>query len=250
MFIFCYIAIVNTVHIGESQMFNQIITLVRGRSYETAEAALAPHMQTILRQQIRDCATSLVAARNAVAVATAQSLQEEAQSRRMAERLADLEQRTLQALELGKTELAHEAAESIAVLEQEREASLHVQATYKTEIARLKTIVRSAEQRLKDLERGQKLTDAAAKTQKLRGQVSGSALSTFKDAEETLPRLRDRQKHFDLTMDALDEMDLSRDPSSITEKLADAGCGPALKTRAEDVLKRLKDRTTPSSTSI
>jgi phage shock protein A len=95
---------------------------------------------------------------------------------------------------------------------------LQVQATYKTEIAGLKTVVRLAEQRLKDWECGQKLTDAAAKTQKLRGQVSGSALSSFKEAEATLERLRDRQKHFDLTMDALDEMDISCDPSSITEK--------------------------------
>lgn len=223
-------------------MFKQIITLVRGTSHDAAEATLAPHGQTILRQQIRDCAQALVAARNAVAIAQAQATQEEQQAQRIADRIADLEARTIAALDQGKTELATEAAESIALLEDERATSLKVREAYKAEVTRLKGIIRQAEFRLKELERGQKLTDATAKAQKLRGHGSVSSLSTFKNAEATLARLRERQQHFDLTMEALDEMDLSRDPSSITEKLAAAGCGPALKTRAEDVLKRLSTK--------
>jgi phage shock protein A len=228
-------------------MFKQIITLVKGTSYEATAAALAPHSQTILRQQIRDCAQTLVAARNAVAIAQAQAVQEENQTLRITQRIADLELRTIAALEQGKHELAQEAAESIAILEDERTTSLGVQQSYRAEVTRLKGVIRQAEFRLKELERGQKLTDATAKAQKLRGAMSQSTLSTFKEAEATLARLRERQQHFDLTMDALDEMDLSRDPSSITEKLADAGCGSALKTRAEDVLKRLSERSKPNA---
>ncbi len=223
-------------------MFKQIVTLIRGTSYEATEAALVPHQQVILRQQIRDCAQALAAARYAVAVAQAQNAHEEASHKRILERIADLELRTIAALEQGKDELAHEAAESIAVLEQERDSSLQVQQAYRTEIARLKNIIRKSEFRLKDLERGQKLSAATAKAQKLREHGAGSALNTFSEAEATLNRLRERQSHFDLTMDALDDMDRTRDPSSITEKLAEAGCGPAVKTRAEDVLKRLRER--------
>jgi phage shock protein A len=223
-------------------MFKQIVTLIRGTSYEASEAALVPHTQTILRQQIRDCAQALAAARYAVAVAQAQNAHEEKSHQRILERIADLEVRTLAALAQAKDDLAQEAAESIAVLEQERDSSLQVQQAYKAEIARLKNIIRKSEFRLKDLERGQKLSAATAKAQKLREHGAGSTLNTFSEAEATLNRLRERQSHFDLTMDALDDMDRTRDPATITEKLADAGCGPAIKTRAEDVLKRLRDR--------
>ncbi|MFT3988526.1 PspA/IM30 family protein [Aestuariivirga sp.] len=228
-------------------MFKQIVTLIRGTSYEASEAALLPHTQTILRQQIRDCAQALAAARYAVAVAQAQHAHEENSHKRILERIADLEARAIAAMEQGKDALAHEAAESIAVLEQERDSSVQVQQAYRTEIGRLKGIIRKSEFRLRDLERGQKLTAATAKAQKLREHGSESSLSTFAEAEATLNRLRERQTHFDLTMDALDDMDRTRDPSTITEKLAEAGCGPALKTRAEDVLKRLRERHQPAS---
>jgi phage shock protein A len=229
---------------GETQMFKQIITLVRGTSHEATEAALAPHTHTILRQQIRDCAQALVAARNAVAIAKAQAKQEEQQAERITTSIADLEIRTLAAMEHGHNDLAQEAAQSIALLEDERATSRKAGEAYQAEIIRLTSIIRQAEFKLKELERGQKLTDATAKAQKLRGHGGTATLSTFKDAEATLARLRERQQHVDLTMEALDEMDLSRDPSSITEKLAAAGCGPALKTRADDVLKRLSERST------
>ena len=52
-------------------MFKQIITLFRGRSYEAAEAVVDRNALAILRQQIRDCAEAISAARKAVAVAIA-----------------------------------------------------------------------------------------------------------------------------------------------------------------------------------
>jgi phage shock protein A len=231
-------------------MFKQIVTLIRGTSYEATESALVPHTHTILRQQIRDCAQALAAARYAVAVAQAQNAHEEASHKRILERIADLEFRTIAAVQQGKQDLAYEAAESIAVLEQERDSSLQVQQAYRSEIGRLKSIIRKSEFRLKDLERGQKLSAATAKAQKLRDHGAGSTLNTFTEAEATLARLRERQSHFDLTMDALDDMDRTRDPATITEKLAEAGCGPATKTRAEDVLKHLALRINPTQTSI
>ncbi|EBU8132017.1 hypothetical protein DLM20_24990, partial [Salmonella enterica subsp. enterica serovar Java] len=76
----------NFVQKGEQKMFGQFVALVRGRSHEAAEAALAPHGVTILRQQIRDCAAAIAAARRAVAVAVAQNAQELEQHARMSAR--------------------------------------------------------------------------------------------------------------------------------------------------------------------
>ena len=72
-------------------------------------------------------------------------------------------------------------------------------------------------------------------------------LSTLKDAEETLERLRTRQKEIDATATAMDEMKSSNDPAALTERLASAGCGAPVSSSADDVLARLKNRKKPDN---
>jgi phage shock protein A len=228
-------------------MFKQIITLIRGRSYEAGEAVVDAHALPILRQQIRDCAEAISAARRAVAIAVAQNDQEIEQSKKVIARITDLESRVVAALDQGKTDLAQEAAETIALLENERDASLEAQQRFSSEITRLKAIVRNSEQRLKDLERGQRLAAVTDKTQRLRETGAGSSLNALKDAEATLSRLHKRQREIDVAANAMAEMEITNDPSTITEKLAAAGCGAPTKSRAEDVLKRLSERMKPAA---
>ena len=128
----------------------------------------------------------------------------------------------------------------IALLEAERDASAEAQKQFAAEIARLRANVRNAEMKLRELQRGQRIAAATDKAHKLREVAPQSGLSTLREAEETLLRLRTRQKQIDLTDAAMAEMDASGNPSAITEKLAEAGCGTPLKTSADDVLARLK----------
>jgi phage shock protein A len=223
-------------------MFKQILILMKGHATDQTQAALDGQALTILRQQIRDCAEAITSAKRAVAIAIAQNDQEAKQADRIAERLADLEVRTLSALELGKQELAREAAETIVLLEAERDASHEAQRAFTSEISRLKRILRESENRLRELERGQRIAAATEKTAKLRDFSAGSSLTALKDAEATLARLRTRQKQMELADAALQEMEQSGDPSTVSRKLAEAGCGAPLKHRADDVLKRLSDR--------
>ena len=150
-------------------MFKQFCALIRGRAHESAEEVVDRNAITILRQQIRDCANAIEAARRAVAVAIAQNEQEALQHEKILARIEDLEGRTLIAIEQGKEELAREAAETIAMLEAERDTSEQAQKNFGTEIARLKRIVRQSEQRLRELQRGQRVAAATDKTQRLRG---------------------------------------------------------------------------------
>ncbi len=228
-------------------MFKQIVTLIRGRSYEAGEAVVDAHALPILRQQIRDCADAISAARKAVAIAIAQNDQEVEHSKRIIARIADLEVRAVAALEQGKTELAQEAAETIAHLENERDASLDAQRRFTGEITRLKSIVRNSETRLKELERGQRIATVTDKTQRLRETGAHSSLNALKDAESTLDRLQKRQREIDVTVIAMAEMEITNDPSVLSEKLAAAGCGAPTKSRAEDVLKRLSERQKPAA---
>jgi phage shock protein A len=220
-------------------MLKQLFALVRGHSHEAAQVIVDRSALVILRQQIRDCADAIAAARRAIAVAIAQNDQEIQQYRKLVVRIQDLEDRTVIALEQGQNELAREAAETIALMEAERSASDDAQKSFGTEIERLKRIVRGSEMRLRELQRGQRIAAAADRTHRLRETASGSNLSALKDAEETLSRLRMRQRQMDAAASAMDEMEQSGDPAAMSEKLAAAGCGAPLSTSADAVLERL-----------
>ncbi|MBA1144027.1 PspA/IM30 family protein [Mesorhizobium neociceri] len=228
-------------------MLKQFFALVRGRSYEAAETVVDRNALVILRQQIRDCADAIAAARRAVAIAIAQNEQEVSQFKKLVVRIDDLEKRTIAAIEQGQNELAREAAETIAMLEAERDASSEAQKSFSTEIERLKRIIRVSEMRLRELQRGQRIVAAVDSTQRLRESAPGSSLSALKDAEETLLRLRTRQKQIDATAAAMAEMEQSGDPAAVSEKLAAAGCGAPLRSSADAVLERLTKTMTKST---
>ncbi|WP_049735331.1 PspA/IM30 family protein [Rhizobium ecuadorense] len=228
-------------------MFKLISTLLRGRAHDAEQAFADRHAVPLLSQQIRDAAQAIQSARRSVAVAIAQNEQERAQHQTIVGRIADLESRAIAALSKGNDGLAREAAEAIAFLEAERDASEKAQAQFTTAIAKLKGIVRAAEARLQELQRGERLARATEQAQKLDVVVAGPGLATLDEAEETLARLRLRQSQNELTAAALKDMESTTRPAGIIEKLANAGCGAPLTSSADDVLARLKSRITPGA---
>jgi len=80
------------------------------------------------------------------------------------------------------------------------------------------------------------------KALRLRTTVSSDKMADLGDAEETLKKLQTRQDELDLTADALDAFADERDPAKLVEKLANAGCGEAIKATGSDVLERLRNR--------
>lgn len=223
-------------------MIKLIRTLIRGRVFEAEEAFIDSHAELLLAQQIRDAASAIQAARRAVAVATAQNEQEKSRHATIVGRIADLEARTLAALEKGNDALAREAAETIAHLEAERETSAAAQAQFDNAIVKLKGVVRGAETRLQELQRGERLARATGEVQKLGNLAGEVGLSSLYEAEETLGRLRHRQEQNEIAAAVLKDMDGTKNAATIIEKLANAGCGAPLRTSADDVLARLRSR--------
>ncbi|MGR9182015.1 PspA/IM30 family protein [Rhizobium leguminosarum] len=228
-------------------MFKLISILLRGRAHDAEQAFADRNAVPLLAQQIRDAAQSIQSARRSVAVAIAQNEQERVQHAAIVARIADLEIRASAALAKGNEALAREAAEAIAYLEAERDASEKAQAQFTTSIDKLKGIVRASEARLQELQRGERLARATQEAQKLDVVVAGPGFATLDDAEETLARLRLRQSQNELTAAALKDMEGSIRPAGIIEKLANAGFGAPLRSSADDVLARLKSRITPAA---
>ncbi|MGR9434121.1 PspA/IM30 family protein [Rhizobium leguminosarum] len=228
-------------------MFKLISILLRGRAHDAEQAFADRNAVPLLAQQIRDAAQSIQSARRSVAVAIAQNEQERVQHAAIVARIADLENRASAALAKGNEALAREAAEAIAYLEAERDASEKAQAQFTSSIDKLKAIVRASEARLQELQRGERLARATQEAQKLDVVVAGPGFATLDDAEETLARLRLRQSQNELTAAALKDMEGAIRPAGIIEKLANAGFGAPLRSSADDVLARLKSRITPAA---
>lgn len=224
-------------------MFRSLMTLMKGAASEADEAFSDAHALPILRQQLRECAQAVSAARKALALAITQHEQELAQSQKLNTRIADLEERTISALENGESALAQEAAETIARLQTDQDNNLTILTSLETDLRRLRESVATSEDRLRALKRGARMATVTDKTQRLSTVKSGSTGTALRDAEATLARLRSRQTEVDATNAALDEMDKANDPKTLREKLAAAGCGTPLKTTAEAVLERLRART-------
>jgi phage shock protein A len=227
---------------GEGKMFKQFLTLFRGHAVTRAEQVLDANALVVLRQQIRESAESVQSARNALALALAQNQAEADHGNRLAAQIADLETRAISAMAQDKSELATEAATMIAGLEGDHAASHQAQKHFEAEINRQKKIVRQAEARVQELERGLRLAQVTDKTQRLTSGMPNHGLSNLKDAENTLARLKSRQLETDRKEAALIELNTELSPDALAARMADAACGPAIKTSADDVLKRLAAR--------
>ncbi|AYG63405.1 PspA/IM30 family protein [Rhizobium jaguaris] len=224
-------------------MFNSILTLIRGRAHDAEQAFMDRNAVPLLAQQIRDAAGAIQSARRAVAIAVAQNEQEKSRQAVIVGRIADLETRTIAALQKGSGELAREAAEAIAQFEAERDASEKAQAQFTQTIGKLKATVSASEARLQELQRGERLAHAIKETQKLDTVCdNNSGLATLNDAEETLARLRAHQDRCEIAAAAMKEMDAANRPEVAIEKLANAGFGTPLGPSADGVLARLRER--------
>lgn len=221
-------------------MFKMMSTLIRGRTFDVAEAFADTNTISILRQQLRDAADGLSFAKRSVAVVMAYAAREKKLADKQSAQLADLEVRAIEAIRLDRMELAEEAAGAIAELEKEHAATTQAHKHYTAEITKLREQVSLSEQRLRTLQRGKQIADAAQHTQKLRGSIPHGVLASLREAETTLERLQERQSHAEDVEIALTELSTSNSVAKVVERLANAGCGRPVKADASKVLIRLQ----------
>ena len=234
----------NSVHLKEIvKMIKSFITLIRGSSYEASQNIIDANALTLLRQQIRDSTKDIENARKSIAIAQAQNKHEAEELLSIKNKIQDLEGRVVEAIEQGKTELAHEGAEAIAILQDEQDEFEANQDKFERKIALMKKRLSQSEGRLRELQRGLRLAEVTDKTQRLGQSVSLPNGSTIKEAEETLARLTKKQAETDAIESAMESDDLATGFDQLSQKMADEGCGSPMKSRAEDVLKRLSSQT-------
>jgi phage shock protein A len=226
-------------------MIKTFITLIRGRNAEAIERVADANALTILDQQIRDATGDFERARRALAIAVAQEQAEARRADGVRSRIADLENRATAALEGGREDLALEAADAIAGMENDLSSATAAQASFARECSKLRAMTANAERRLVELERGRRAARAAEAVRRLRSQGAealGGGASALQDAEATLKRLRQRQLEDEAATQAMEAIEGVNAVDLVSEKLEAAGFGDATKPTAKSVLERLRQR--------
>jgi phage shock protein A len=173
-------------------------------------------------------------ARRALAVAMAEETREVERRTALAAKASDLEQRTVEALRAGREDLAAQAAETIAAMATEINASERASQRFAAEVALARREVDAQRRRLSDLDRGRRLArigDALS----VATQTSGSGLDSFGEAEAALAKVT--ADNHDARM-VREEM--APPAERLIERMSDAGFGAPVHVRAADVLARLR----------
>jgi phage shock protein A len=224
-------------------MLKIVTTLLRGAASEAEEALFDANAIRVLEQQLRDAAASLEHARRELACAMAHQASEERAVAALEGRIAELETAAREALDASREDLAAEVATVIAANEDERALRKASVEKFAADVRRLKQLSEDGRLRLQDLRRGLEMARAQEALRRA-GANGRRALSlgtgALREAEATLVRIRDVQAREEDVAAALDELDSRESGRDLSDRLATAGFGSVKKTRAADVLARLR----------
>jgi phage shock protein A len=152
----------------------------------------------------------------------------------LAARLGDLETRALEALRAGREDLAFQAAEAIAAMATEINASERASQRFAAEVALARREVDAQRRRLAELDRGRRLARiGSALTATAR--TSQNGLDSFTEAEAALAQVV-ADNH---DARAVRE-EMAPTAERLIERMSEEGFGEPAHVRASDVLTRLK----------
>lgn len=178
------------------------------------------------------------AARASLATAMAARRQEELRAEALRARRADLEGRAVAAFRGGREDLAREAAEKIAQLEDTLAAIATSLQQQDIAITRLRRQVEDQHRLIGEIERNRRLGEVQAVIAETRVST-GRAATGLAAARDALTALRHRQDAEDILHDALE------DPgANLIEAMGHAGFGAAPHASTEAVFARLRSQAT------
>jgi phage shock protein A len=194
----------------------------------------APSPLASLERSIAAAHQAHSAARRALGIAMAKDAREAERRAMLANKVTDLEQRAVDAMRGGREDLAMQAAEAIAAMTTDIEASRQASERFAAEVALARREVDAQRRRLSDLDRGRRLARIGAA---LNAAAPGSqaGLDSFSEAEAVLARVNADNQEARFVRD-----ELAPPAAQLIERMSDAGFGEPVQVRAVDVLARLR----------
>lgn len=225
-------------------MFKTIETLFRGASARAEEKVTDKYAIELIEQKLRDGQSALADAKASLATLIQRQRSEQKQLSNLEGRIADLTKRAGEAIEKGADDLAGEAANAIATMENEMTIRRETLGRVETRIVRLRGSVETANRRMIDLRQGAiaaKAVRREANTQR-RINTSLAGATSMDDAEALISRVVNADDPYEES-EILAEIDRGLEGQDIAEKMADQGFGAVGKSTRDSVLERLKSET-------
>lgn len=229
-------------------MLQTFRTLFAGASARAEEQVRQQYSIELIDQKIREAQQQLKAAKLGLASLIQRERSERRQVERLAARMAELTQRAEAALEAGREDMAAQAAQAIADMENESTGRGETLARLEIRISQLRQSVETAHRRIIDLKQGAVQARAVRQEQtiqmRLRRHIGGD--SAMDEADQLIREVLGRDDPFEQGQ-IMNEIDRELTHDGINERMADAGFGPAGRSTAADVLARLKEKTPQAS---
>lgn len=212
----------------------QLKTFLRSGAGDTRSS------RALLAGNLREASAATRAAKIALAHARAEQLQDRKRLKQIGASIEDLENRARNALMKGNDPLAREAAEAIALLEEEAAALQAAIADFDRDLAGLTETLHRAQGRLRSLKRGERGVQVRAHVLQATALGNTSGQASLAEAEERLDEIRHHQERAQLAEREFAALSVDERPEELIEKLGAAGCGAPARPSADEVLARLR----------
>lgn len=221
-------------------MISTLRTLISGANARAEETVRDRYSIELIEQKIREAEASLKAAKFSLASLIQRERSEERQIETLNTQIADLSARTVEAMDGGRTDLATEAAQAIADMENEVRVRQDTVCRLNTKVLRLRQSVETANRRIIDLRQGAVSARAVRKEQAIQSRLNRDlgGDSPMDEAADLIAHVLKQDDPFEQS-EILREIDTGLSHETVADRMAAQGFGPSGKATASDVLARL-----------
>ncbi|MEM7440719.1 MAG: PspA/IM30 family protein [Pseudomonadota bacterium] len=223
-------------------MFAVLKTLFEAETARSEAALKQTYALELIDQKIRETETALNAAKMSLATLIQRERAEKASCDALAKRIGSMTNRASEALEQYREDLAMEAANAIAELENEASVRQGVLDRLTQKIGAMRLRLEKGQRRLVSLRQGAIQAKAVRAEQAAsRGLASALPGAPAREAQDLIDSIIGSDDT-DTLADIYEDLEADMSHRSVEDRLADAGCGPATKVTADAVMARLKQK--------
>lgn len=222
-------------------MFNTLKTLILGANARAEETLRDTYAIELIDQKIREADEGLRAAKGTLASLIQRQRGEERLLATLDQRIGDMTRRATEALENGRDDLATQAADALAQMENERVLRAETVLRLESKTVRLRQSVEAGHRRIIDLKQGATTARAIRREQALIKKLPNGEASAIEEAEALIARVTNADDPFERS-DILRGINRDLSHDGLADRMADAGFGPATRVTAADILARLKTK--------
>ncbi|MEP1521316.1 PspA/IM30 family protein [Ascidiaceihabitans sp.] len=220
-------------------MFGTLKTLMIGANARAEEHVRQVYSIELIEQKIREAQDGLKSAKYALAGLIQRARSEERLIATLTTRVTDLMTRAGEAMAAGREDMAAQAAQAVADMENEIDVRRETLSRLESRILRLRASVETANRRIIDLKQGAIAAKAVKREHDVQSRLGRTLTqdSAIDQADALIKSVLGRDDPLE-QREILNEIDQDLSHEGVADRMAAAGFGTASKTTAADVLKR------------